>query len=388
MSSVASFVRNTPITSLQTYFDKSGIDLRPAVNWNAPESEVVRPLLRAIEELDDVSRERVVHEADRVTAMADEPGQTALDNVVQDHERLETLKNPLDRALWTFLNDPVGFQHAEEVRFTDEHRHGRMWDGFIGTAGLALHQKAGHLASFKQAIRKRFRSDNVHVDIFDRHRPTFDGDDCELVQVTLYREGLPDDFLEFKDGVLGHRPRRPVYEAALTYEPATGFIEVVSNGRDDREDLVRLLAHHLLDAEFRQERLPLRRHDLAVLLRPFDFPNDSEDGIESVRVNRLRLMPIDCVGERVTLECMRAASRTIWEMAQERFGGTNPLLGGWVITQAKLTIRFYPEAGYRRRRTLPLTITMPHGCDLKDRTERERMIGEKYLRRWGIVRHV
>jgi hypothetical protein len=31
---------------------------------------------------------------------------------------------------------------------------------------------------------------------------------------------------------------------------------------------------------------------------------------------------------------------------------------------------------------------MPHGCDLKDRTERERMIGEKYLRRWGIVRDI
>ena len=28
---------------------------------------------------------------------------------------------------------------------------------------------------------------------------------------------------------------------------------------------------------------------------------------------------------------------------------------------------------------------MPHGCDLKDRTERERMVGAKYLRRWGIV---
>lgn len=47
-----------------------------------------------------------------------------------------------------------------------------------------------------------------------------------------------------------------------------------------------------------------------------------------------------------------------------------------------------PEAGSSRGRTLPLTVTMPHGCDLKDRTERERMIGEKYLRRWYIVKDV
>ena len=40
----------------------------------------------------------------------------------------------------------------------------------------------------------------------------------------------------------------------------------------------------------------------------------------------------------------------------------------------------------RRGRTLPLTITMPHGCNLKDQTEREQLIGEKYLREWGILR--
>jgi hypothetical protein len=28
---------------------------------------------------------------------------------------------------------------------------------------------------------------------------------------------------------------------------------------------------------------------------------------------------------------------------------------------------------------------MPNGCDLKNRTERERMIGEKYLARWSLV---
>ena len=26
-----------------------------------------------------------------------------------------------------------------------------------------------------------------------------------------------------------------------------------------------------------------------------------------------------------------------------------------------------------------------HGCNLKDQTEEEQLIGEKYLRRWGVV---
>ena len=171
----------------------------------------------------------------------------------------------------------------------------------------------------------------------------------------------------------------------MTYEPETGVIEVVANDRESREDMVRFLARDLLGIEFQQERLPFRQYDLSVLLQPHDFPSDSKDGIAAVEVKSLRLMPIDSVGERVTLECLRKADRSIWDMARERFGGSDPLQSGWVITQAKLAIRFHPTAGSKRGRTLPLTITMPHGCNLKDQTEREQLVGERYLRRWGIL---
>ena len=388
MATVTSFIRNTPAASLRAYFNMTGISLVPAVNWDASGPDVVRPLLQAIDDMDDTARARVVNDAERVTAMADEAGQAAIYSIAQAPDHLDALQNAHDRALWMFLNDVAGFRHAEEVRFTDERRRGRMWDGFIGEPNLVLQRDAVSVDAFKAAIRDRFQSNNVHVDIFDRHRPTFEGADCALVQATVYREGRPDDFLEFVNGALDRRPRRPVFEAAITYEPATGVIEVVANDRESREDIVRLFARDLLATEFGEERLPFREYDLDVLEQPFTFPSDAGDGIESVRVNHLRLMPIDGVGERVTIECMRQATQSIWQMAQERFGANNPLLGGWVATQAKLTIRFHPEKGSGRGKTLPLTITMPHGCDLKDRTERERMIGEKYLRRWGIVRDV
>ena len=387
MASVTSFIRNTPAASLRAYFKKAGIQLGPQVNWDAPEPDVVRPLLQAVDKMDDLARARIVNDAERVTAMADEAGQAAIYSIAKAPDRVDALQNAHDRALWMFLNDAGGFRHAEEVRFTDERRRGRMWDGFIGQPNLVLQRDAASVDAFKAAIRDRFQSNNVHVDIFDRHRPTFEGKNCALVQATVYREGRPDDFLEFVNGTLDRRPRRPVFEAAITYEPATGVIEVVANDRESREDFVRLFARDLLTTEFRQERLPLRQFDLGRLQQAFAFPTDPDDGIESVRVNHLRLMPIDGVGERVILECMRQANQSIWQMAEERFGANNPLLRGWVVTQAKLTIRFHPEGGGRGK-TLPLTITMPHGCDLKDRTERERMIGDKYLRRWGIVRNV
>lgn len=387
MASIHTFIRQTPAASLRLYFERAAMPL-PAINWDAPEPEVTKPLLQAVDAMDDMAKARVANDAERVTSMSDEPGQAAIYSVAQNPDHLDSLRNPHDRSLWMFLNDPTAFRHAEEVRFTDERRRGRMWDGFVTAPNLTLHREEAAVDTFKAAIRERFQSNNVHIDIFNRHRPTFDGADCALVQATVYREGRLDDFLEFVNGTLDRRPRRPVFEAALTYEAATGVIEVVANDRESREDLVRLFARDLLVTEFRQEKLPLRRFDLQMLLQPFAFPTEAGDGIESVRVNHLRLMPIDTVGERVTLECMRQATHTIWQMAQDRFGANNPLNGGWAVTQAKLTIKFQPEAGGRRGKTLPLTITMPHGCDLKDRTERERMIGEKYLRRWGFVRNV
>jgi hypothetical protein len=99
MTAITSFVRKTPAASLRAYFKQTGIQLMPAVDWNAPEADVVRPLLQAVEDLDDSAAARVVNDAERVTAMADEAGQAAIYSVAQASGRLDELRNDHDRAL-------------------------------------------------------------------------------------------------------------------------------------------------------------------------------------------------------------------------------------------------------------------------------------------------
>jgi len=72
-----------------------------------------------------------VNDAERVSGLADDAGQTALYSVVDNRETLDVLANGHARALWMFLNEPIPFRQAEEVRYTDEKRRGRSWDGFI-----------------------------------------------------------------------------------------------------------------------------------------------------------------------------------------------------------------------------------------------------------------
>jgi hypothetical protein len=315
VESVTSFIRNTPAGTLRRYFETTRIALPSAVVWQAAEPELVRILLRALEEIGADERARVETDIDRVATIADGAGQIALYGVTEHRSQLDELRNANDRALWMFLTEPDAFRHAEEVRFTDERRRGRMWDGFVCAPNLTVHRDGAALDGFKRGIRECFETENVHADIFNRHRTAFDGANFEIVQVSVYSEGPTDDFLEFDGGgELIRRPRRPVFEAALTYEPTPGVIEVVAKDRERREALVRILARDLLDTDFREQRIPLRRYDLSVLMRPFTFPTDPADGLDTVRVNQLRLMPIDSAAERVTLECTRhqVARSGIW----------------------------------------------------------------------------
>jgi hypothetical protein len=387
MFSVQSFVRHVPPNLLSNYLVRSNISIELPGD-HEPALARARAFAEAHSALSEAEQERCDHDISRISALADEAGQSAIYSVSRHAAQLDAQENAHARALWLFMYEPEEFRHAEEVRYTDDRRRGRMWDGFVGDPDLDVRRDPISLASFEGNLSQLFGSQHIHVDIFDREKPRYSGSPRRLTQVTIYREGRSSDVLTFVEGVLDRKVHRPVFEAAVIYERESGVFEVVAQDRDVREELVKLVSRDLLDSDFGADRLLLRSYDLKVLTRPFEFPSDPEDRIESVRVNMLRLMPLDTQAERVVLESKRQANGTIWGMAETRFGSNNPLLSGWTVTQARLTIRFHPENGRGRAKTLPLTITMPHGCDLKDRTERERIIGEKYLDRWQIARDV
>jgi hypothetical protein len=396
MTAIAAFLRKTPIIRLQDYFTAGGFTSLPPVDWTKPESEVVEPLIKAVDKMSDDEKQRVILDADRVAALADEPGQNALRNVVLNRSGFDPLEGANNRSLWVFLNEYDRFRLAEEVRYNDERRRGRSWSGFEVERNCAVRRDDASIAAFTKAIRDRFETPHVHVDVFDRHRVILDDQECDLVQVAVYREGRPEDMLGFDaNSMLSRRIVKPVFEAALTYEAETGVIEVVANTLADRKNLTAFMARDLLGIDFEEKHIPLREYDLSMLLKPFDFLTDPEDGIMGVTVKELRFMEIGERSERITLESMSGAERSIWEMAENRIGldigGTGHLLPmatevpEWVITRARFTIKFHPGPSAGRGKSLTLTVTMPHGCDLKDMTMHERLVGEKYLRRWGIL---
>src|SRR5688500_12757555 len=139
MPSLATFMRRTPAALLREYIEQSGSPLTAHVDWSnelTPSSR--RKILQAVDGADEPTRLNFLKTTERVMAMADAAGQSALKLACRDRAAMDALANGPSRAAWMYLREPEAFRRAEEVRFTDEHRRGRMWDGFVGQAGLAV----------------------------------------------------------------------------------------------------------------------------------------------------------------------------------------------------------------------------------------------------------
>jgi len=382
------FLHGTPPDILQQYFSSMQPPIMLSVQWDSADKARVAALKKAIDDMPDGDRERVVSDIDRVCALADDVGQEALFSATVYKTIIRELPTPYARGLWQLVHALDEFDHAEQIRFADNQRTARMWTSYRGDANCVVATGGAQVADFVRSISEQNDNRPATVEVYHRSRARLGAPDAELVQATIYREGRSGQRKTFVKGHLDRVLDRPVIETAITYEPASGIIEVISAGQDDRDVLVRLFADHMLSSPFSGERIAVRRYRLDHLKSRFAFPREAQDDIEDVTVRLLRLMPMDTGAERLTLECMRGAKRDIWDAADMRFGERNPLLGGHVVTKVRLSVKFRSMPGRKGPRTLTVTITMPQGCDLKERTERERLIGQKYLKSWGLVQDV
>lgn len=349
------------------------------------------------------TRGRLEAQIEKVDKLANETGEVAIRSFTVEDELLDTLPSRHARSLWMLLNEPNGFRRAEDAFYSDTRRMGPQWTAFALEKNKRLSLDEAARDALIAALRQAYDTPNVEIDVFERNRAAFaaeddaaetsDGDDdddaaassgtARLVQVTIYCEDKPNEDLAFKDGRLGTQMRYPVIEAAVTYEPATGAIECVARRKDKRAEVVRLVATTLFGASPDFEPARMRAYDLSVLAEQPAFDTDPDDGIESVHVTMMRLLPAGITYERIIVENPADAERDIWAVVEERLGQT-ALTSDYFIGQARIVIRYRaPDSG--RVRSLPITITHPHHSNLRERLEIERVVANKYLARWGLI---
>ncbi len=389
-SAVTKFIKNLPEKSLKLYFSGVHPGVAEDVDWDASERSIRKALLEISSTISGDPSALLSSDAERIDSLTDELGQSILKHFVKDDELDDYygLANEHDRVLWMFLKDNSRFAEVEDWWYVDTRRQGRMWEAFKGPKDIQIATEENCLSAFETKLKKLFRAaGKMKVEVYERTRFNADENDTNVIQIMVYREDLPSTQLAFENEDLISQIVRPIKEVALTYEPATGHIEIIAEGKEHRKSIAIILSETLLQSPIDGERIALKQYDIQKLLKPAVLSFDIEDGIESVKVTMLKVARPNS-NNTVTLDVATKEERKIYDVSKEYFGDNDPLKSGFRLKQVRISVKFMPDHESRKGKVLHVTIRDPNGCNLKSKSQKEKLIGEKYFERWELVEPV
>lgn len=383
---IKKLIRQTPAENLKLFLRNYNLDLPEDFRWQNDNKKYYSQLLDSI--LNSKDKSTLFETIERIHEMVDELGQSALQVEMGRNDNFLSLKSDHARCLWALQHHPEKFQKAEHRASHDHEKESREWIAFVGPKGRKIDDSKERMEEFKRLVLKHFNiSKKIKAELSCRAKTDHHGKEIETFQLVAYhdvphksvqtyeKKGFVTKFIAF------------VKEFSISYEPHSGIIEVTSDYQELRAQLAKLFANAFLRID--QEVNEIKKYDLSKLKYYYDFMKDVDpkDNIEDVKVTLLKLKPIDCKNS-TTIEAPFGQHCSIYELAHEWFGENNPLLGSFVIKKAKLSIKFKPSDKKPRGELLSFIITEPNGCDLQDRSENHRLIGNKYLERWRILKRI
>jgi hypothetical protein len=115
---------------LRGYFENRGIELGEDIEWGDDEKATTKALIERVKSLEDDVRGVPLAKWERVHELADEIGQNALLGAATDRKALiaafSSMESVYERALWVCLNDNAAFERAEDNKYVDYGRQGRL----------------------------------------------------------------------------------------------------------------------------------------------------------------------------------------------------------------------------------------------------------------------
>lgn len=383
-------IKNLPKKSLESYFTKFHADIVGELDWSEDENTVKKALKEICLALVGEPFALMSAHAERIDALTDELGKSMLSHAIEDDEIEEYWKlgNEYDRSLWLFLKDINRFSKVEDSYYVDTRRHGRMYNGFTGPKNLPVLLDGNPLESFKAKVLELFRAaGNIKVEHYKRVRPESEDEEVEIIQIMVYREDLPSTMRAFEGEELVTKAYKPVKEFALTYDPEDGAIEVVAEGSSERKKVALIFAETLLKSPINGEKIPLKKYKIQQLLNPVELSVDPKDNIEFAKVTMLKVARPNR-NNTVTLDVSTKEESKIYDISNEYFGENDPLKSGFKLLEVRISIRFKPDDESRRGKVIHVNIGEPNRCNLKSKSQKEKLIGEKYLKEWDLVQTI
>lgn len=390
---IKKFIRNTPEEDLKPFLDGYDLDLPKDFKWQKDSKKYHPQLFNSIWNVKDEHQPNLFEIIERIHEMIDELGQAALQSqpLIASNDNFHNLKSDHARCLWAIQNHPLEFQKAEFCASSDYKRKSREWSSFIAPQGREVHASKENIEEFKQLALEQFNiSKKIKVDLFDRIKIDYNSKEIVVFQLVAYHDGLHKSIQTFEQEEVVTKFISSVNEFSISYEPHSGIIEVISDSKENRGKLAKAFANAFLKSKDDIGEIMIKKYDLSKLRSAYDFMKDVDgtDLIDEVKVTMLKLGTASGKSS-TTLEAPFTSQSTIYEFAAKSFASNNPLQNpAFEIRRAKLSIRFKSTDKKPRGELLHVAITNPNGCDLKDRSEKQKMIGNKYLEAWGLMERI
>ncbi len=349
-------------------------------------------LTEALNALPIPDRQRMEEVAEKIVLLCDAPGQDAMDGIQEDifddedREAFDKLANQYERSLWLYRNEPDLFHRALDWRQADYlHQSQTCYDGFVAPKDLTVLEDADAVADFHRKLAAHRGCDvkDIAVQVFRRLRPnTDDSDDIALYQISIHSNRPPESVERVKDSSVVPQEIVRAESSFVTYEPDNGNLEVLSRGKQGREDLAKLVADTLLQSPITGEKVPIKQYDYQSLAEPREFDISSEP-VVWVKVTELGYS----AGTRSLLVKMWSND------ADDIFTAGRSLVGPDFdyrrrpLTYAKIAVRLRKE-GRGRARTVSIVLRGENKCNIKAKREKDGALCDRLLVKWGLVKEI
>jgi hypothetical protein len=299
---------------------------------------------------------------------------------------LDGIESRHDKAVFTYIHATDVWNLAVRFARADSLSHGRYWIKRCDIPTKEPDTSLEKIQEFQVALSAFFREAQArgrHCQVQHYVRAT--GADYFFA----YLDDYADTYVTLDtDGEFDRRPERRAFEIVMVYDRLHGALEMhARGGKKVYIPLQEIFCRVILGEEIGPENRNSHPYELNGLLsRDFQFPTDPEDGIDSVRVRKLRLSVKGLPRRRITLEAdPERGVDDIYDMMDSYLDQERLPISILNVTQVGLKFNF-DESNEEMPRSLSFDLSYPNSSNLKSKSEGVREIAEKYLREWGLDR--
>ena len=359
-------------------------------------------------------RQRLEEAAQRILLLSDDCGCEAVKSLLSEDDPTEqqavaAAGDKYGRALYLYLRRLADdkdrrFEQAETAR--QQHKQGKSEayaSHFRGPKGIDIALDEVLKNKLKTAIAAIYPQaplNDVVIEHFQRRDLTQDEErDEDAAPVWLHTivvgfNGKETHWDKIVDGEVTTRHDQALQRITFSYEPSTGALSVFCEDKSARQELAKALRDVVLASDTEIAEMQLREFSLEAfssaevfeLLKP-----EPGDDIERISINLIKVAkPFEQDDENGTYDLTseltvrrdRRDRRNVYTVAYEDYGLDN--LKQWTLCQVKLVLRKAKQKD-RRAHNITVQITAPNGLNDNAKTEDERQLVMRLLKRWQIV---